>query len=260
MAYELQTFKDVTLLITHFNRSNSLERLFKNFSDLNIIFGEIIVSDDASSEIHLEHLRNLQNVYIFKLLTTPINKGLANNINKGQDAVTTPYTLYVQEDFVPCMKFKNGFKNAKEFMDQDSSIDISRFYAYLRYPYLKPYSRGFSLMLYKPWYTNTNKIYHYSDHPHLRRRNFFDRFGRYVEGIKSDKAEYEMSISFIRNKGKALFFDEFKSLFTQENSSDEPSTVRRNELRMSNGILISSIRTVYRQIKFNYDLHLRPKN
>jgi len=259
MTYESQIFKDVTLLITHYNRSNSLEKLLRGFSDLNISFGEIIVSDDASRKEHLDHLTILQDTYPFTLISTAKNKGLANNINKGQDAVATAFTLYVQEDFVPLPKFKQSLADAFGFMKQDDTIDIARFYAYLKYPYLKVFQKGFSFMLYKPWFLKTHKIYHYSDHPHLRRRNFFERFGRYTEGIKSDKAEYEMSISFIQNKGKALFYDDFKSLFNQENSEEEPSTVKRNSLRMSDGVLISIVRSIYRQVKFNYDLHVNKK-
>ena len=64
------------------------------------------------------------------------------------------------------------------------------------------------------------KIYQYSDHPHLRKSSFLTKFGRYQEGIKGDKTEYNMCVSFIKNKGKGLFFNEFrreKIEFTKEN-------------------------------------------
>src|SRR5690554_1095320 len=92
-------FEDVTLLITHYNRSRSLERLLRAFQDLGFQFGGIVVSDDGSRPEHLERLHLLKEAFNFNLVTTPKNRGLGNNINKGQDAVTTPYTLYVQEDF-----------------------------------------------------------------------------------------------------------------------------------------------------------------
>ena len=37
------------------------------------------------------------------------DSGLGNNINKGQDAVKTPLTLYVQEDFTPAAIFPESF-------------------------------------------------------------------------------------------------------------------------------------------------------
>ena len=46
-------FPAVTLLITHYNRSNSLERLLNAFKALDVIFGDIIVSDDSSKEVHI---------------------------------------------------------------------------------------------------------------------------------------------------------------------------------------------------------------
>ena len=245
----------VTLLITHYNRSKSLERLLSAFKTLSISFGDIIVSDDSSKQEHLNIIKQLQTQYDFKLVTAPTNKGLGNNLNKGQDAVATPYTLYVQEDFVPTQQFLPSFKDAYSFMDEDKGIDIARFYAYYAYPYLKPYTNAFAEIIYKPWFTDTSKIYGYSDHPHLRRSSFLEKFGRYKEGIKSDRTEYLMCISFIQNKGKALFYNEFNDLFTQENTSDEPSTVIRADWRQSNNLLVGVIRTMFRQVKYNFDIH-----
>jgi glycosyltransferase involved in cell wall biosynthesis len=101
----MHIFQDTTLLITHYNRSESLERLLTSFEDLNCRFGDIVVSDDGSKPEHLTKVKSLANRFNFTLVTTPVNKGLGNNINKGQDAVKTPYTLYVQEDFQPPIFF-----------------------------------------------------------------------------------------------------------------------------------------------------------
>ncbi len=251
MAYH---FPQVTLLVTHYNRSRSLENLLSTFRKQECTFADIVVSDDGSKPEHLAVLKNLQTSFTFRLITTPQNKGLGNNINKGQDAVKTPYTLYIQEDFEPDASFTTHFFDAMEMLDQQPELDMVRFYAYLKYPYLKPYQKGFSLMLIKPWFTNYKKIYYYSDHPHVRRSSFFDKFGRYAEGLKGDKTEYRMCVSFIKNKGKALFYDDFKALFKQINSSEEPSTMSRSSWTQSNHPLLAFIRDVYRQIKYNFDL------
>jgi glycosyltransferase involved in cell wall biosynthesis len=252
-------FSDVTLLITHYNRSSSLERLVRAFKELGVGFGEIIVSDDCSEALHLNHLISIKDEFNFTLVTVPVNKGLANNLNKGQLAVKTPYTLYVQEDFIPMDIFIEHFADAMDIMSEEPDMDIIRFYAYGPYPYLKPYKKGFSLMVYKPWFMNKNKIYNYSDHPHLRRSNFFDRFGKYTEGIKSDKTEYEMCLSFIQNNGRGLFYDKYDSLFKQENSAEEPSTVTRSDWRQSNHPILALVRLIYRQFRYNYDLHVNKK-
>jgi glycosyltransferase involved in cell wall biosynthesis len=253
------TFNDVTLLITHYNRSSSLERLLKGFQSLGMAFAEIIVSDDCSKEPHISHLRSMTAELNFTLITAPVNKGLANNLNKGQMAVKTPFVLYVQEDFIPMDIFPAHFADAMEIIKDEAELDIIRFYAYGPYPYLQPFKKGFSRMIYKPWFLDKNKIYNYSDHPHLRRITFFDRFGKYTEGIKSDKTEYEMCLSFIQNKGQGLFYDEFDTLFKQENSLAEPSTVTRSNWRQSDNPFLASVRLLYRQIKYNYDIHVNTK-
>jgi glycosyltransferase involved in cell wall biosynthesis len=244
-------FKDVTLLITHYNRSRSLERLLKAFKELGVLFGNIVVSDDGSKPESLEQVQALQQVFNFRLITTPINKGLGNNINKGQDAVQTAYTLYVQEDFEPKPVFAKHFADALQFMEEDKNLDIARFYAYFKYPYLKPYGKGFAEMIFKPypWASNHLKFYVYSDHPHLRRSSFLEKFGRYPEGIKGDITEYRMAVSFIQKKGKGIFFENFNDLFYQKNSPDEPSTMGRSSWRESRNIVALAARAVYLQFK-----------
>jgi len=251
----MYNFRDVTLLITHYNRSSSLERLLKTFKEYNCVFDDIVVSDDGSKPEHLQALQALKNNYKFRLITTSKNKGLGNNINKGQEAVITPYTLYVQEDFIPTPIFPDKFVKALDIMNRESKWDIIRFYAYGSYPYLQTYNEDYAEMVIKPWYLETGKIYMYSDHPHLRRSNFLTKFGRYAEGIKGDKTEYRMCIAFIQKKGQGLFFRKYKELFIQKNSEDEPTTMTRAVWTRSKNPVISVVRQVYRQIKYNYDIN-----
>lgn len=247
-------FAEVSLLITHYNRSQSLQRLLVHFAGLDCSFAEIVVSDDGSKPEHQQLLQQLQQEHGITLITTPKNRGLGNNINKGQDAIRTPYTLYVQEDFVPQSGFVEQFEKAMTFMNQDQSLDIVRFYAYNAYPYLKPYADGFVEMTCPRWGLNYTKIYAYSDHPHLRRSSFLTKFGRYAENRNVDRTEYRMCISFLQNKGKGLFYSDYKRLFTQENDTHEPSTIQRKQWTRSNNPLIALIRYAYRQVRYNYDI------
>ncbi|HKG06154.1 MAG TPA: glycosyltransferase [Pedobacter sp.] len=252
----MHKFNDVTLLITHYNRSSSLERLLNNFRDLQVEFSGIVVSDDGSKPEHLDKLRSLSEVYRFQLVTTPQNKGLGNNINKGQDQVKTEFTLYIQEDFVPKPLFADKFPIALDALKADKNLDVVRFYAYFTYPYLRPFKAGFSEMIFSvlPWFHRYRKFYYYSDHPHLRRSSFFKKFGRYKEDIPVERTEYQMMMSFLKHKGKALFYENYNDLFSQENSSHEPSTVTRNYWRESKNPLIFIARHLYRQVRFNLDL------
>ena len=79
---EQNRFTEITLLITHYNRSQSLERLLKSFADAGIFFGDIVVSDDGSKPEHLQFIKKIQKEYHFRLVSTPNNSGLGNNINK----------------------------------------------------------------------------------------------------------------------------------------------------------------------------------
>ena len=213
-----------SLLITHYNRSASLERLLRSFRDIGVVFAKVVVSDDGSQPEHLEKLTQLQSDFRFQLVTTPVNRGLGNNINKGQDQITTPYTLYVQEDFLPTAAFPQAIARALNLMEQEASIDLIRFYNHdLVYPGLRPFRDQFSDMDFCILRPGTAKFFCYSDTPHLRRQDFFKRFGRYSEGVKAIKCEKSMVMSVLQAKGRCLIADK-NDIFVHENSEDEPST------------------------------------
>lgn len=258
---QANSFPDVTLLITVYNRSRSLERLLSAFAHLGCHFGDIVVSDDCSKPEHLAAIHEVCQKFGCRLITTPQNKGLGHNLNKGQDAVKTPYTLYVQEDFVPRDVFPDCLREALNHMGQRADLDLVRFYSYFKYPCLKPIAKGVSEMQFRPTYLGYRKFYMYSDHPHLRRTNFFEKFGRYTEGIRIDKTEYRMMMSFLQNKGKALYYEDYRGIFDQLNSEDEPSTIARASWRLTDNPLISAARHIYRHVRFRYDyLFLRAKS
>lgn len=250
----MYSFPQISLLITHFNRAKSLENLLRKFGALSCSFGEIIVSDDGSDYENLKYIERLMSDYKFRLVTSSQNMGLGHNLNKGQDTVGKQYTLYVQEDFEPTEEFPSRLESAFSFMEADTKLDLVRFYAYFPFPYLNHFDEHFSRMEIKPYGSNYNKIYCYSDHPHLRRSTFLEKFGRYSEGLKGDRTEYNMCLSFIKKKGQALFYNEFQTLFFQKNSVDEPSTMKRAAWRRSSNVLISIVRHIYRQVKYNLDL------
>jgi hypothetical protein len=99
------------------------------------------------------------------------------------------------------------------------------------------------------------KFYQYSDHPHLKRSDFFEKFGRYAEGLDPEKTEYKMVIKFIQKKGLGLFYNEHQVLFNHGNSETEPSTMEneRKNWRRSDNYFISIVRNLYRFFKFNRD-------
>lgn len=252
-----EDFECVSLLITHYNRSKSLERLLESFASFGCTFGEIVVSDDGSNPDHISYIEDLQKRYEFRLIKAIKNSGLGNNINKGQDAVTKPFTLYVQEDFVPLPGFQRVLRDGLSILSDNEEADYVRFYSYFAHPKVRYYRDGFSEMIFDPWSPDTNKFHLYSDHPHMRRSSFTKKFGRYNETKHSDKIEFDMAIAFLRNKGKGYLYNDFKSVFDQVNSSTEPSTVKRDFWRNSNNGLVRLMRYFYRQYIFNYSYFLK---
>jgi glycosyltransferase involved in cell wall biosynthesis len=260
----VSNFPNVSLLITHFNRPDSLRRLLEKFSMLSCHFGEIIVSDDCSKADNLSKLIKLRDEFGFTLVTSPVNKGLGNNLNKGQDRVSKPYTLYIQEDFIPKADFVSHFSDALNLMDKYDEMDIARFYGYVVYPYSTKFEKGFRTMDFKMWYPGYLKFYVYSDHPHLRRSNFFNKFGRYKEGVNADVTEYSMCLSFIKNGGHGFFYPKISDLFDQVNDAEEPSTANfRKNWKLSSNIAVRLLRQIYLQYKtckYHKDLLLFKKH
>ncbi|MBE9602493.1 glycosyltransferase [Pedobacter sp. MC2016-24] len=258
----LTNFSEISLLITVYNRSSSLERLLKSFADLGIKFGEIVVSDDGSSAFHLSKMDSFISSYGIMLIKTEHNRGLGNNLNKGQAAVTKPFTLYVQEDFIPKKAASINIDKALKILKSDQSIDTIRFYSYFPYPYTNQYNSDFKQMIFKSSisYWNHLKFYMYSDHPHLRRSNFNEKFGKYPEGIPPDKTEFEMCLSYIKKKGKGLIINDYNETFDQKNNSDEPSTIGRKSWKEKDNVLIKFMRSgflVYRFLKNSVQLRLK---
>lgn len=238
-------FPETTLLITHYNRSFSLERLLNSFQALGCHFGQIVVSDDGSQAEHFQRVLDLRARYPFDLVRADVNSGLGHNINKGQDAVTGDYTLYVQEDFEPTPLFPVKLDEALTFLRADPALDMVRFYAFFDYPVKVPFRQGFSELKFTWTHPSHIKFYAYSDHPHLRRSSFLTKFGRYLEGEIGDRTEFSTALRFIRRGGRTLFFDQYSSLFLHENSSHEPSTMGRASWKESDHGLVKFSRNIY---------------
>lgn len=250
MTKETDCFDQIALLVTHYNRPQSLFRLLQQFEYLGISFGEIIVSDDGSKQEYVEELVSRSKTFNYRLIKAESNKGLGNNINKGQTAVTLPYTLYVQEDFVPKQAFISNLRIGLGALINDSSLDIVRYYAYFNYPFTKPYSGRFREMYFKWYYWGYMKFYQYSDHPHLRRSTFLEKFGHYKEGINSDGTEYAMCLSFLKAKGKGIIYDDIGANFDQVNDQLEPSTATfRKDWKSGNNLFVKGLRKIYLQFK-----------
>lgn len=248
-----KAFPQMTLLVTHFNRTASLERLLGTLRRHGMSFAEIIVSDGGSKAEHLDKVKALQGEYDFTLLTTEVNYGLGNSINVGQDAAKTPYILYIQEDFVPKAALAEAIADGLEIMESESQWDIVRFYSFPwgKFPYLKPYKKGFCKMIFSlaPWYTSHHKFYVYSDHPHIKRKTFPEKFGRYIETLNGDVTEMGMCRTFLKKNGHGLYYENSKNLFEHENTTEEPGQLRANKPKIKKYSDIAPLYWAYLRFK-----------
>ncbi len=245
-------FKDVTLFVTHYNRSRSLRRLLSSLAGLGCTFEDTVVSDDASRPEEMAEVLKMQKEFGFRLITTPVNKGYGNCINKGMREINTPYTLYLQEDFVPFDIFPKHFADALQIMNSDASVDYIRFWAIEDMKFnLKPYGKGFSEMVYSFWNMYHTKFYQFSDTPNIRRKGFTEKFGTYREGIHGDMTDYYMAISFLHNKGKGLFFDKYDSLF-EHADEHEGSRIRSGKVswKQRQNVLVKMLRFFFLRYKW----------
>ncbi|MGI4736141.1 MAG: glycosyltransferase family 2 protein [Janthinobacterium lividum] len=158
-------FDDVTLLITHYNRSGSVQRLLETLLAQQLRFAAIVVADDGSLPAHRQRLEHLAPVYGLQLVASARNYGLGHNLNQGQAHVQTALTLYVQEDFLPTPKFGPALQQAVALMRRDAQWDLVRFFANFRYPYTTPYQGEFAAITIPPFALDYHKIYAYSDNP-----------------------------------------------------------------------------------------------
>jgi len=237
---------NTSLLITHYNRSESLGILLQRIEDLQIKFFEIIVSDDCSNNLHLQQLKNLQKRIPFTLLTTPKNKGLGASLNTLHNHATSDYLLYVQEDFVPGKALAPVLDKGHKLLHNHPQWDLIRFYAFpwAQFPYQKKFKDGFNELIFSlsPLYASHLKFFVYSDHPHLVRKSFTQKFGAYKENVRPDVAEQTMCRSFLKNNGKALFYEQNQTLFEHENTEEEPG-YQRNKSSLS--IKLKNFKPVY---------------
>lgn len=157
------------------------------------------------------------------MVTATTNGGLGNNINKGHYAVTTPYSLYVQEDFEPTELSPSKLEDALTFLQQDKYLDLVRLRAFFEPPIKEPFEKGFSKIKFNWAHSSHIKFYCYSDHPHLRHSDFLEKFGRYIEGEGVDLTEMDTALRFIHRGGQALFYDDFSSFFTTKEPPPKPA-------------------------------------
>ena len=190
----------VSVIFLTYNRAHTLVATFESFR-MRVNYPrdrlELILCDDASDSLNLGIARTLG---FDKVLTSRRNQGLSANTNKGVRAASGDFILQLQDDWLlggdPDF-LKNAVAALELFPDigmvafrerPNLHIAETRTVAGKMFDILTPNlnsSGGISDV--------GNGVY--TDTPHVKRRNFHDIVGYYVEGIPMTQAELAMTRS-----------------------------------------------------------------
>ena len=191
-----QDKKLISLLITHYNRPLDLLKCLNAIKEINLNKYEIVVSDDGSEK---ENINLLKEYKIDKLLLSETNQGLAANINKGIKACNGEYILYCQEDFVLKKELKTIIPECLDIL-KNNKADMVRFTANINFKKLNYLTENISLI---PKFSFLNFLlnyYQYSDHPFITKKDFYEKFGKYLEDTSGRYGEMEYAIRIFKSE------------------------------------------------------------
>lgn len=196
--------KQVSFLITHYNRPLDLLECLKGIRKTGIIDYEIVVSDDGSE---YENVKLLQEYKIDKLILSKANQGLAANINKGIQVCEGEYIVYCQEDFVLNPKITSILAECFDLLT-NKEADLIRFTSNFKFNKLIPLTTNISLI---PKFSFRNFLlnyYQYSDHPFITTKDFYYKYGNYLEKTSGRYGETEYAIRILKSNAKIAITNE----------------------------------------------------
>lgn len=182
-----QNIVDVSVLFITYNRSDLLEIAFQSIRE-RMDFGnlrvEFVVSDDASDPAHLSRVRSLP---FDKRLLSDTNEGLGANTNKGIVATKGRYILQIQDDF-EFVGARTLLFTAMQIMQTDRDVGIVQLTN--ETPGVPHEARflddGTRYLVFEndgiPQLPDCSAR-PYSDRPHLKRREFCEDVGPYMERV-----------------------------------------------------------------------------
>ena len=188
----------VSFLITHYNRPSDLLKCVEAIKRINLDSYEIVVSDDCSSA---DNIKLFQNVDVDKIIYTEKNQGLASNINKGLKACQGKYIIYCQEDFLLNPEIINVLQECVELLDEGKA-DMVRFRANYEFKKLIRLTKNVNLI---PKFSFRNILvnsFQYSDNPFITTKEFFRRYGYYMDGTSGDFGETEYATRIFKSNAK----------------------------------------------------------
>lgn len=229
----------VSVVFITYNRPEFLLKAITGFK-LNCKYPnlELIVSDDCSEPPIEEHLKDFP-IDIFT--KTEINQGLGANSNNGLRAATGEFILHNQDDFV-CISNEPFIEKSIAIMEKHFEVGLVRLHHLTPFPNKTNHTLSdgtpYSILKFDQPIDMKNRIYIYSDHPHLKRANFHDKCGYFAEGLKVGETEDEFCNRFNSNQSYMVATlwrtDLFKNMgLTKSTRKLNKRTLFRNYLEKS---------------------------
>ena len=231
----------ISVIFITYKRIDLLKRTIDSFLE-NTLYPrerlELILCDDGSPLEIQEEMRKMP-FDVFLLAET--NQGLGANTNKGIRAAKGEYILQLQDDWI--LNAPNNYLLlAQKALSLHKDIAMMRFrlgqpYVFSEYLSIEDYT--LKILSNKQVNKELNRFI-YSDNPHLKRKNFHDVFGYYLEGVKMTIMEINMCDNFNRQNGGAATIDGIEDIF-EHIGEDESFRTKTIKDKVHNYIDSSSI-------------------
>jgi glycosyltransferase involved in cell wall biosynthesis len=185
---------DISVVFVTYNRSDLLIRCIDSLRDLLRLTKcsyELIIADDCSNHEHSEALSSIAGA---RIIRTPRNSGIGANVNNGLAHAKGRLILQLQDDWIwngscECMMAAIGFMRDSDdvgitqFTKTGTDLPVQ----------LRTYGE-YCFSVFRndrvPWIRHCG-VRPYSDQPHLKRREFIDDVGPYVESVAMTICENE---------------------------------------------------------------------
>ena len=160
----------------------------------------MIVTDDGSPPDVVEQLHILGVDRL--IISDEGNTGLGANTNRGLRAATGDYILHHQDDFLISTS-ESFIERSIQIMERHPNVGLVRLHHStpfsVREDYALPDGTIYSILGFdQP--PLKNRIYIYSDHPHLKRADFHEKAGYFAEGLGVGQTEDEFCYRFLANR------------------------------------------------------------
>jgi len=184
----------VSVLFVTYNRPHTLVATYETFlvtTDYPRDRLELVVTDDGSDPDVQALIRRLDfDVYCF----SDVNQGLGANFNKGLRACRGDYVLTLQDDWM-CMRDGRYLRQAVAVLGafDDIGMVILRDWGEAVVAETREIDGAQVRVLTSQRPEGGRLARTYSDNPHLKRRDFHDFVGPYLEGVAMTVMENEMT-------------------------------------------------------------------